>query len=106
MGKGVTVRDVLLAILIIAIVGAGVGAVLGFSQNRFGLSQPVRVAIIAAFSALAARFAQVFVGALARVPKSLLVLRALVVADWRPPGHHFSVNKSPQDDGNLSSRFE
>ena len=48
MGKGVTVRDVLLAILIIAIVGAGVGAVLGFSQNRFGLSQPVRVAIIAA----------------------------------------------------------
>jgi len=61
MGKGVTVRDVLLAILIIAVVGAGVGAVLGFSQNRFGLSQPVRVAIIAAFSALAARFAQVFV---------------------------------------------
>jgi len=42
-------------------VGAAVGAVLGYSQNRFGLSQPARVAIIAAFSALAARFAQLFV---------------------------------------------
>ena len=60
-GKGVTVRDVLLAVLIIAVVGAAVGAVLGYSQNRFGLSQAARVAIIAAFSALAARFAQVFV---------------------------------------------
>ena len=60
-GKGVTVRDSLLAVLIIAVVGAGVGAVLGFSENRFGLSATARVAIIAAFSALAARFAQVFV---------------------------------------------
>src|SRR4029078_7757242 len=44
-----------------------------------------------------ARFAQVFVGAWARVPKSLLVLGAFVVADRRPLGHYFSWNNSPQD---------
>ena len=41
------------------VMSALLGAILGFSQNRFGLSNPIRVAIIAAFCALAGRLAQV-----------------------------------------------
>jgi hypothetical protein len=38
-----------------------VGAILGYSSNRFGLPASVRVPIIVVFLALASRFAQKFV---------------------------------------------
>ena len=59
--KGVKLSDGLVALGVIVVMGALLGAILGFSQNRFGLSSPIRVAIIAAFCALAGRLAQVIV---------------------------------------------
>lgn len=59
--KGVRIADCLPAIAILLPVGALVGAGLGFSKNRFGLSSGVGTVIMVTFVVLAGRFAQAFV---------------------------------------------
>ena len=61
LGKGVKIGDCLLAIAILLPVGALVGAGIGFSKNRFGLSSGVGTVIMVTFIVLAGRFAQAFV---------------------------------------------
>ena len=60
MGKGVK-TDVVLAIAIVGVLGAAVGAILGYSANRFGLSNGTRLIIMVGFVALAGRLAQAIV---------------------------------------------
>ena len=59
--KGMTGGDVLIVIAIVLVSAVLVGAILGYSTNRFGLPGSVRVPIIVVFLALAGRFAQKFV---------------------------------------------
>jgi hypothetical protein len=59
--KGPTAGDVLIVIAIVLGSAVLVGAILGYSSNRFGLPASVRVPIIVVFLALASRFAQKFV---------------------------------------------
>ena len=61
MVKGVTLRDWLLVVAIIAIGGAMVGAFTGFYGERFEFSGGVRGVIIGAYAGLAGSFARLFV---------------------------------------------
>ena len=61
MGTGVTPRDWLLVVAIIAIGGAIVGAFTGFYGERFAFTGGVRAVIFAAYAGLAGSFARSFV---------------------------------------------
>ena len=58
MGKGVRLSDVLVVIAIVLPVSALVGGLLGFFSNRYGLSSPVRVAIMVAVVSVAGQIAR------------------------------------------------
>jgi hypothetical protein len=58
MGKGVRLSDVLVVIAIVLPVSALAGGLLGFFSNRFGLTQPVRVAVIVLVVSVAGQIAR------------------------------------------------
>ena len=61
LGKGVTVKDCLVALAIIAVLGGLLGAILGWSGNQFGLSGGLRVLIIVAFASVSGGIARAVV---------------------------------------------
>jgi ABC-type multidrug transport system permease subunit len=61
LDKRVTLGDCLPAIAIVLPAGAGLGALMGFSSNRFSLSGGIRTGIIVGFAMLCGSFARRFV---------------------------------------------
>lgn len=61
LGKGVSARDVLLSIVAVVVGGGALGALLGWAQNQFGLSAPMRTGIIVIYAVVAGRFVQAYV---------------------------------------------
>ena len=61
MGKGTRAGDVLLILVVVVVAAAAVGAILGYSANRFGLSSGARVAIMVGFLSIVGRVSQLWI---------------------------------------------